>query len=239
MNTRFQARMLIALLCLFAVRAAAAPSQGVPSGASAAAEAEALAARAHFSALGGTDSPVALPIPQEDLEQILDRAEARATEQGRAVLQQGRRMVADRVIVKGSCWDFIHAVYNRAGYPTKQRTTAFKGKFKGGPYANPSDLQPGDWLYYVNHSYGDGEHSGIFIEWSDFAAREALVLSYRGESSQVPGRYSYYDLSHVYNVIRPKGAPVVADVTLPRLPQDRQNDRTDSTLTRIDAMLRQ
>jgi hypothetical protein len=221
---RFQVRILIAILCLITVRAVGAPLEG----------AEFRAAQAHFSEFGATDAPVALPLDDEELEVILNRAEARATEEGRAILQKGRSMIKNGDVVIGSCWDFIHAVYTRAGYPTKKRSTAFTGKFKGGPYANPSDLQPGDWLYYVNHSYGDGEHSGIFVEWSDFATREALVMSYRGENSAVPGRYSYYDLSHVYNIIRPKGAPAVQ-----KLAEDRQNLRTDSTLSRIDALLRQ
>ena len=61
---------------------------------------------------------------------------------------------------------------------------------------------PGDWLYYVNHSYGDIEHSGVFVDWTDYARSEGLVLSYAGEQRNEPGRYKVYDLSHVYRITR-------------------------------------
>lgn len=228
--TRLYARLLIALGSLLAFDVLAAPD----------AVQEAREAQVHFSQLGGSDSPLLPPIPQEELDPILDRAEARATEAGRKVLQTGRAMIAARDIVLGSCWDYINAVYNRAGYPAKGRATAHKGKFKTGPYAAPSDLQPGDWLYYVNHSYGDGEHSGIFVEWTDFAAREALILSYPGEKRPVPGRYSYYDLSDVYTIIRPKGTGIAtpAGAAAPNA-QGAQSSAVLGHSAVIDALFRQ
>lgn len=122
------------------------------------------------------------------------------------VLQIGRKMALEtQEIVKGSCWDFIDTVYNRAGFPNKDRRYILKGKYKRGPYAKPNDLQAGDWMYYINHSYKNIQHSGIFVGWTNKAKRKALVLSYPGQNKKKPGRYREYDLSHVYTIIRPKG----------------------------------
>jgi hypothetical protein len=108
-----------------------------------------------------------------------------------------------REIIQGSCWDYANAVYNRAGYPNRngQRITIFKGK-KSGPYAAIALIEPGDFLYYINHSYYDVEHSAIFIEWIDIQRSTALMLSYGGEHRKAPARYRPYDLSSVYRIIR-------------------------------------
>lgn len=139
----------------------------------------------------------------ENLEEHLDHAETMATPEGLAVLQASRSMIANGDVVVGSCWDFINAVFVRAGFPSKQRTTAHKGRYAG-PFAEQAMIQPGDWLYFINHSFGDVEHSGIFIAWTDEAQRIALVSSYAGGNKPVPGRYRLYDLSHVFNIIRGK-----------------------------------
>lgn len=70
----------------------------------------------------------------------------------------------------------------------------FSGTLRGGPYAPAELLEPGDWLYYVNHSYNDIEHSGVFIGWTDYEQRQGLILSYAGEGRGEPGRYKVYDL---------------------------------------------
>ena len=134
----------------------------------------------------------------------LDSAEAQAEDKGREVLVTGRRMVFDEdATIVGSCWDYINEVYNRSGYPSKKRTRIFKGGKKG-PYADISLIQPGDWLYYINHSNGDCTHSGIFIGWENYDEKQALILSYPGGRRDAPGRYRTYDLSSVYRVKRPK-----------------------------------
>lgn len=141
-----------------------------------------------------------------DLLVSLKEAEQRANETGRKILVAGRQMAVEKEeVVRGSCWDFIHAVYNRAGYPNDRtsRVTVFKGTKEKGPYANTRLIQPGDWLYYVNHSYNGIEHSGIFVKWLDPASRNALVLSYGGEKRNETARYLPFDLSNVYNIIRP------------------------------------
>lgn len=129
-------------------------------------------------------------------------AEKDASNAGKAVLAVGRKMVfKEKAIVKGSCWDYINEVYKRAGYGTNKKIV-FKSK-KSGPYVNISKIQPGDWLYYVNHSYGGVEHSGIFVYWKDYKKKIGVTLSYGGESRNEPGRYREYDLRSVYYITRP------------------------------------
>ena len=138
-----------------------------------------------------------------DQEAMILAAEKKAPEDGRRILETGRDMaLRKREILPGSCWDWINAVFNRAGFPAKNRKTLFKTAKKG-PYADPKLILPGDWLYYVNHSYGNIEHSGIFVDWVSRGSKEALILSYGGEQRKEPGRYRPYDLSSVYTILRP------------------------------------
>lgn len=138
-----------------------------------------------------------------DFDTHLLEIEAAASPEGRAILAMGREMIEDEVVIKGGCWGYIHELYSRAGFPPKRRMVPFKGK-KRGPYAPIREIQPGDWLYYINHSYGGSTHSGIFVEWLDFKAKEALILSYGGGGRDAPGRYRSYTLSGVYRITRPK-----------------------------------
>ncbi len=140
----------------------------------------------------------------KDLEKILDRAEDDATAEGRKVLVKSRSMISNGVLVLGSCWDYINEIYNRAGYPSKRRKTFYSGKFKGPYVEDHTTIEGGDWLYFVNHSYHGGEHSGIFVDWTDYNRKEALVISYVGGNRQQPARYKTYILTNVYNIIRPK-----------------------------------
>ena len=128
-------------------------------------------------------------------------AEKNTSEGGKAVLEIGRKMaLKDKTIVKGSCWDYINEVYKRAGYGTNKKVV-YKSK-KSGPYVNISKIQPGDWIYYVNYSYGGVEHSGIFVYWKDYKNKIGVTLSYGGESRNEPGRYRSYDLKSVYYITR-------------------------------------
>lgn len=120
---------------------------------------------------------------------------------GNKVLSKGRQMVDSGVVLPGSCWDYINAVYNRAGYPESKRKYIYKTAKKG-PYASASLIKPGDWVYFVNHSYGNIEHSSIFVEWMDKGRKQARMLSYAGERRREPGRYISYDLSSVFGIIR-------------------------------------
>ena len=143
------------------------------------------------------------PVVQKSpLEQKLDEAEQKATPQGRQVLQTGRQMaLVSGEIIQGGCWDYANSIYNRAGYK-KHRETVFKGDKDYGPYADASLIQHGDFLYYVNHSYGDVEHSAIFVDWLDYHTKTALMLSYAGEHRRQPARYKPYELTNVYQIIR-------------------------------------
>lgn len=130
-------------------------------------------------------------------------AEQNASKTGQRILSTGRHMALDsKEIVRGACWDYINVVFNRAGFPMNKRQQIHKGKKATGPYATPAQIQAGDWLYYVNHSYHDVPHSGIFIRWVDKSKRIGEILSYGGERRNKPGRYRNYDLSHVYTIIR-------------------------------------
>ena len=132
-------------------------------------------------------------------------AEKNASKGGKDILSTGRKMaLIDKVILPGSCWNWINTVYNKSGYPNNKskRKTVHKGK-KSGPYVKSSQIEAGDWLYYINHSYNDVEHSGIFVYWVDYKKKIGMILSYGGESRKKPGRYLPYDLTHVYNIIRP------------------------------------
>ena len=139
----------------------------------------------------------------DDLDDILNKAEDNATTEGRKILEATRLMITNEEIILGSCWDFINAAYNRAGFTSKFRQTAFKSKQQG-PYANISDFRPGDWLYFINHSFGDVEHSSIFVAWTDKEKKIALMISYAGGNQAKPARYKTYDLRSVYNIIRGK-----------------------------------
>jgi hypothetical protein len=135
---------------------------------------------------------------------VIRDAESRATTEGRRVLFRARRMVERGEIVRGSCWNWLDTVYRRCGYGNAERKVLFASG-KQGPYAAMRLLRPGDWVYHVNHSYGDIEHSGIFVEWLDRKRCIALMLSYGGEGRRRPGRYRPYDITHTYRIIRPLG----------------------------------
>lgn len=139
---------------------------------------------------------------QDDFEKMIKKAESAATGDAKKILQTGRVMTLDSaLILPGSCWDYANAVYERAGYSWNQRENVYK-TVKAGPYADVNLIQGGDWLYYVNYSYGEIEHSAIFIDWIDFDKKIALMLSYGGERRQEPARYMPYDLRSVYGITR-------------------------------------
>lgn len=137
----------------------------------------------------------------ENLEEILDRAEANSSLSGRKILEASRSMISNQEIIVGGCWNYINAVYNRVGYSSNQRVTVFKSKFKG-PYVKADSIQPGDWLYFVNHTFSDTEHSAIFVAWTDEEKKVALMVSYVGGDQKKPATYKKFTLNNIYNVIR-------------------------------------
>ena len=134
---------------------------------------------------------------------ILSSAEMQSNTAAREVVSTARKMALnERAIIQGGCWDYLDAVFKRAGVT---RDTIHKGTYGQGPYANSSDIEVGDWLYYINHGYNRVEHSGLFVGWVDERAKQALILSYAGENRREPARYRVYDLSNVYQIMRPSG----------------------------------
>ena len=136
-----------------------------------------------------------------DYSPIIRRSEAQASLPARTVLQAAHHMVQRGDIIRGSCWDYLDAAFTRAGYPHSKRQIVYH-KPKAGPYVNIRHIQPGDWLCFVNHSYGNVEHSGLFVGWIDRRRKQGLILSYPGERRNKPGRYRPYDLSSVYHIMR-------------------------------------
>jgi len=138
-------------------------------------------------------------------EKILLTAENKATFQGQKILKVGRQMaLINGEIIRGGCWDYANAVYNRAGYPDLKgkRQIVFKGSKGRKSYADVSLIQQGDFLYYINHSYHRIEHSAIFVDWLDYHNKIGLMLSYGGEKRRETARYLPYDLSNVYRIVR-------------------------------------
>jgi len=131
---------------------------------------------------------------------ILD-SEDKALEPAKKVMLTVRKMVENREVIRGACWDYLNIAFNRAGYPHSKRKIVFKSQ-KSGPYLDISLIQEGDWLYHINHSYNGIEHSGMFIGWTNRSRKEALMLSYAGEGRAEPARYKVYDLSSVYHIMR-------------------------------------
>jgi len=128
-------------------------------------------------------------------------AEAKATRPARKVMQVIHRMVENKVVIRGACWDYLNAAFTKAGYPRGKRTIVYKGT-KRGPFVETSKINIGDWLYYINHSYHNIEHSGMFIGWVNYRKKQGLIMSYAGEGRAEPARYKVYDLSHVYHIMR-------------------------------------
>ena len=123
---------------------------------------------------------------------------------GLRIIREGYQMaIVRKDIIIGSCWDFINKVYSNSGFKQANRETIYKGK-KGSKYPNPELLHPGDWVYHVNYSYHNIEHSAIFICWKDYDKRMAITLSYVGQNRSSPGKYGIYDLSGIYNIMRAK-----------------------------------
>ena len=132
---------------------------------------------------------------------LLSMAETQSSLAAREVISTARQMTLnERAIVQGGCWDYLNAVFKRAGV---SRDTIHKGTYGQGPYASSDEIKVGDWLYYINHGYNRVEHSGLFVGWVDERAKQALILSYAGQNRREPARYRVYDLSNVYQIMRP------------------------------------
>lgn len=134
--------------------------------------------------------------------EIISQSEMTATPNAQKVLISARQMVENGEIIRGGCWDYLNAAWSRVGFDNKKRKVTFKGDIKKPPYADINDIQAGDWLYHINYSYNNIEHSGMFVGWIDKQNAIGLTLSYAGEKRGEPARYRAYDLSGVYRITR-------------------------------------
>ncbi len=128
----------------------------------------------------------------------LDAARAHAAPGARRVLDAARAMITGGVVVRGSCYTWLRAVYARA--MGRHRVV-----YAGSPrprFARFELLRPGDWVFFINHSYRNTTHSAIFVGWADPRAHVALMASYVGGNRTAPGRFSTYALTNVYQVVR-------------------------------------
>jgi hypothetical protein len=137
-----------------------------------------------------------------DCEQTFLHSDTSTEQQGGfKILKTGYQMaMVNKTIIRGSCWDFVNEVYNRSGFATAKKTV-FSSR-KGGPYAASTLVQPGDWIYHVNHQYNNIEHSAIFICWKDFSKRIGITLSYAGGNRSVPAKFGEYQLNNIYSIFR-------------------------------------
>jgi hypothetical protein len=129
-------------------------------------------------------------------------AELHAAPGGDRVLRAAQEMIESSTIVRGSCYDWVDAVFTRA---SGQRHMVLDGGPERGPYAPTSDFRPGDWVMFVNEMSGGDRshtHSAIFVGWVDEGARVAMMVSYPGGRRDEPGRFSTYDLSLAYRIER-------------------------------------
>ncbi|SUO95461.1 hypothetical protein [Suttonella ornithocola] len=105
---------------------------------------------------------------------IVIDAETSATPAERSILRTIRKMAQSGEIIRGGCWDYLNIAWNRAGYPHTRRQNIFTGSYPNGPFADTNFIQVGDWLYHIDHSYHDIEHSGLFIVWINQEKKRSL-----------------------------------------------------------------
>jgi len=120
---------------------------------------------------------------------------------GGRVLAVAADLVVKKELILGSCWTYINAVYDRAGFPGNKRERIIKTG-NNGPYGDHSLILPGDWVMYRNLPYREGGHSAIFVEWIDFERRSALTIEYVGNKRKLPGRYREADITKLFGVLR-------------------------------------
>ena len=120
------------------------------------------------------------------------------------VLETAHRMVDEGTVIRGSCYRYIDTVFTRAGHDGwRRQETVFRAPTRG-PYADLDLLQPGDWLFIVNHpeSRPVGTHSVIFVRWIDRADGYAETISYVGGGRDRPGDRVGYDVTRTYRIQR-------------------------------------
>ena len=130
---------------------------------------------------------------------------SRAHGPARTVLETAMRLIEQGRAVKGSCYDYIDAVFKAAGHDDWRRRETIYRKPKKGPYVNLDRVEPGDWLWVVKSPRGARikTHSVLFVAWEDRSRGLAYVVDHPGQGRAVSGRYRTYDVSRTYNITRP------------------------------------
>jgi hypothetical protein len=149
----------------------------------------------------GLPPPYFATAPEEtagDPMAMLRGAIPRAAPGARRVLEAMRVMLDEGAVVRGSCNRWVQEVFRRAG--GRARTAYSAGRRE--PFTDAALLRPGDWVQFINHSYGGVTHSAVFVGWTDAPGRIAMTASYPGQNRDAPGRFRDYDLSNVYRVVR-------------------------------------
>ncbi len=129
---------------------------------------------------------------------MLHAAIPQASPGPRRVLEVMRQMLDEGVVVRGSCNRWVEEVFRRAG----GRARTVYSASRSASFTDTTRLRPGDWVHFINHSYGGGTHSAVFVGWTDEAHRTAMTASYPGENRDAPGRFRDYDLSNLYRIVR-------------------------------------
>jgi hypothetical protein len=132
----------------------------------------------------------------KDLNETISQTKGTAKD----ILLNAYKFVKNKKVLPGSCWDYINSIYRESN---ASRKTVFNSQ-KNGPYATLESLKAGDWIYHINHSYHDIEHSGLFIRWIDKNNTLALMLSYAGEGKKSPARFRAYNINKTYKIMRAK-----------------------------------
>ena len=122
---------------------------------------------------------------------------------GFLVLNKGLELFQTNFKTSGSCWTYVNKVYDMAGFTSGKRDVIYAAK-KGTLIKDPSIIMPGDWLFHVNYSFRNVEHSAIFVCWQDKEKLLAVTLSHVGQNKYAGGDFGVYDLKGVYRVTRAK-----------------------------------
>lgn len=149
-------------------------------------------------------APVAPPPRPEEPPIVGD-----ATGPARRVLETAEAMYEESTVVRGSCYDYVSAVFDRAGFGSRRaREAVFQGPRRG-PYADLDLIDPGDWLYIVvdPEARPVATHSVLFVRWEDRSRGHALVFSYVGGRADRPANLFTRDVSRTYTVLRAREGP--------------------------------
>jgi len=112
-----------------------------------------------------------------------------------------RLAFVDKLTIQGSCWDFVNKVFSMTTTDSIRKKDIYFEK-KTGPYAPIDLLQPGDWVYHINHEFNQIEHSAIFVGWADYESGIAIVIDYIGLNRKRAAKFGLHNLNSVYAVFR-------------------------------------